>query len=229
MLKKDLFLSKYLNKRCYISNNILDFNKILKKKEFYKNLFLTFKLKKKLSPSYIKRKKLVFISTLYIFRYNLSHNKKIKIDKNLIFKKANLNDWARIKKIIPNSGTSRIFHDQKIKKSLRVNYLKTWIENFFYGLRGDSLIICEDVKKRILGLALLKKDKSLTIVDQLLVSKKAQGKGIGSQLLKIINSKYSKKPSISGVHSINKGGIDFYYSKLKCKIIKKYFYYHFHI
>ena len=48
MLKKDLFLSKYLKKNCYISNNILDFNKLLKKKELYKNLFLTFKLKKKL-------------------------------------------------------------------------------------------------------------------------------------------------------------------------------------
>ena len=72
-------------------------------------------------------------------------------------------------------------------------------------MRGDSLIICEDAKKRILGLALLKKDKSLTIVDQLLVSKKAQGKGIGSQLLKIINSKYK----IFWVHTINKGGIDF--------------------
>ena len=229
MLKKDLFLSKYLKKNCYISYNILDFNKVLKKKELYKNLFLTFKLKKKLSPSFVKRKKLEFISSLYLFRYNLSHNKKVKIDKNLIFKKANLRDWERVRKIIPNSGTSRIFHDQKIKKKLRINYLKTWIKNFFYGLRGDSLIICEDAKKRILGLALLKKDKSLTIVDQLLVSKKAQGKGIGSQLLKIINSKYSKKPSISGVHTINKGGIDFYYSKLKCKIIKKYFYYHFHI
>ena len=228
MLKKDLFLSKYLKKNCYISYDILDFNKVSKKKKLYKNLFLTFKLKKKLSPSFVKRKKLEFISSLYLFRYNLSHNKKTKIDKNLIFKKANLHDWERIRKIIPNSGTSRIFHDLKIKKKLRINYLKTWIKNFFKGLRGDSLIICEDAKKRILGLALLKKNKSLTIVDQLLVSKKAQGKGIGSQLLKIINSKYSKKPSISGVHSINKGGIDFYYSKLKCKIIKKYFYYHFH-
>ena len=229
MLRKDFFLSKYLNKNCYISNNILDFRKILKNKELHKNLFLTFKLKKKLSPFYTKRKKLVFISSLYLFRYNLSHNKRVKTDKNLIFKKANLRDWARIRKIIPKTGTSRIFHDKKIKKSLRVNYLKTWIKNFFNGLRGDSLIICEDLKKSILGLALLKKDKSLTIVDQLLVSKKAQGKGIGSQLLKVINSRYSRKPSISGVHSINKGGIDFYYSKLKCKIIKKYFYYHFHI
>ena len=84
-------------------------------------------------------------------------------------------------------------------------------------------------KEKNFRISSIKKDKSLTIVDQLLVSKKAQGKGIGSQLLKIINSKYSKKPSISGVHTINKGGIDFYYSKLKCKIIKKYFYYHFHI
>ena len=219
-----MFLSKYL-KNCYISNNILDFNKVLKK-ELYKNLFLTFKLKKIIT---LCKKKKTRIYKFTLFRYNLSHNKKVKIDKNLIFKKANLRDWERVRKIIPNSGTSRIFHDQKIKKKLRINYLKTWIKNFFYGLRGDSLIICEDAKKRILGLALLKKDKSLTIVDQLLVSKKAQGKGIGSQLLKIINSKYSKKPSISGVHTINKGGIDFYYSKLKCKIIKKYFYYHFHI
>ena len=78
MLKKDLFLSKYLKKNCYISNNILDFNKVLEKKELYKNFFLTFKLNKKLSPSYVKRKKLEFISSLYLFRYNLSHSKKNK-------------------------------------------------------------------------------------------------------------------------------------------------------
>lgn len=168
------------------------------------------------------------MSELYLFKYNSAQNKKIDIDENINFIRAKKNDWSPIKKIIPRKGTSRIFQDTKFKKKLREGYLFYWIKNFFLGKRGDDLIICRNKKRQILGFALLRKIKKQVIVDQLLISKLAQGQGIGTQLLKIINTKFTKKPSISGVHSFNEAGIKFYSSKLKCKIIKKFYYYHLH-
>lgn len=225
---KDFFLSSYLNRECFIVSNIFTLNKILNKINKKKDYFITIKSNKKLSKKMILENKLKFISELYFFKYNPSQNKKINIDKNIIFIKAKKNDWSIIKKIIPKIGTSRIFQDTKFKKKLREMYLLSWIRNFFLGKRGDDLIICKNRNNQILGFALLRKIKNQVIVDQLLVSKLAQGQGIGSQLLKVINTKFIKMPSISGVHSFNEGGVKFYSSKLKCKVIKKIYYYHLH-
>ena len=225
---KDLFLSSYLNKQCFIVTSIFDLKRNPKKINKNKDFFITIKLNKKLSKKKILENNLKFVSELCLFRYNLLQNKKINIDKNIYFVRAKKNDWSAIKKIIPRTGTSRIFQDKKFKKRLREMYLFNWIKNFFQGKRGDDLIICKNKKNQILGFALLRKVNKQVIVDQLLVNKLAQGQGIGTQLLKVINTKFTNKPSISGVHTFNDGGIRFYSSKLKCKIIKKIYYYHLH-
>lgn len=228
MTNKDIFLSSYLNKECFIVTNLKSFNRILKSTKNKKNIFITLKSNKKLSNFAILKNNLKFISKLFLFKYNLTHNKKIKINDSLSFTKAKNIDWLKIKKIIPKKGTSRVFQDLTFKKKLREKYLFNWIKNFFLGKRGDNLILCKNQKKQILGFALLRKLKNKVIVDQLLISKFAQGQGIGTQLLKIVNTKFSKKPTISGVHSFNTGGISFYSTKLKCKIINESYYYHFH-
>ena len=228
MIKNDLFLSKLTKNNCKIVFDIKNLKNFIEDYKSPKKYFITLKNKKKLSKLEVKKYNLKFISKLSVFKFNLLAVKDFKIDPNLKFVEVKKKDWKNLRKIIPDTGTSRIFLDNKIKKKVRASYLKEWIHNFFKGKRGDSLLVVKNKKKSILGFALLRKDKNNIIIEQLLISKIAIGQGIGTQLLKFINIKNPKKPSLSGVHSPNIRAMKFYSSHLKCKVIREFYYYHRH-
>jgi|ETNmetMinimDraft_33_1059910.scaffolds.fasta_scaffold11903_2 GNAT superfamily N-acetyltransferase len=227
MLYLDNFLSNHLKKKCFNTDNLISIEKFLEKK-IKRDFLITYKTKKRISLEIAKKYNLNFISTLFVLRNRSLKNKKIKSDKNLIFKKAVKNDWNKVKKILSKSGTSRIFYDKKIKKSLRETYLKKWIHNFFLGKRGNNLIICEDKKRNVLGFILLINKKNYVVYDQVFVSRLSRGKGIGSKLMTTVNKKFCRGlPIVVGTHSLNTKAISMY-KKCGYKLIKKYHYYHLH-
>lgn len=104
-------------------------------------------------------------------------------------REANKNNIKELKDLTSGlySGT-RVFNDPFISEDTANEFYVKWIENSVMGKAADSVLVWEE-EGEILGYITLKRNGSIPLVG---VSKKAQGKGIGKNLIKASLNKFKK-------------------------------------
>lgn len=219
--KKDIFLSKQLNKECYIINHIINNSKIPKRFEFAyiktNNNFNNYEFLRK--------------NNFYLVEINIKLNLNLK---NYKFKNkdcllADNKDEKMIKAIASKSFINDRFHnDKKISNKVASKIKREWAANFFRGLRGNQCFVIKE-KKNLLGFLISNVNNKKGIIDLIAVDKKYRNKGVGKKLITSMINYYRNKINVievgtqlNNIESLN------FYQKLGFKIISHKLTYHYH-
>ena len=122
--------------------------------------------------------------------YKLIIKKNYKINNN--FREANIEDREELKNMAKNSFiNSRFFNDQNIAISIAEKVKVNWIDNYFNGKRGNSLIVAEENSIITRFILLIFKDDRI-IIDLIAIKKNYRGMNIASNLIQFTISKFNK-------------------------------------
>ena len=134
-------------------------------------------------------------------------------------------DRERVVEISGQAFSSSRFHlDPQITND-KANKIKCqWAENYFYGKRGDYMIVAEDNQNRVQGFCqILSTRDNGAVIDLIGISPKATGQGLGTQMISFLWKKGvdRKKPNriLVGTQAANIGAVNFY-EKMGFRLIK---------
>jgi len=209
MLVKDIWLSKASNINCF---NVKTFSKN-NTKIIKKNMLITCKIKgdKKVNlVNYKTDSKLQLIGQNVIFSKNINI-RNIRPNINLDFEVSKKKDKQKIINIcLKNMKSSRFDLDLRIPR-IKVKKIRvSWISSYFLKL-DNKFIYSVIFKNKLVGLlCLLKKKKNITI-DLIAISKKYNGKGLGSAIIDNLQLQFPKLNNIIvGTYKKNKKAMLFY-------------------
>ncbi len=211
------------------SEEYKQFNKII----HFKNVFLYTKIR----TSDIDVIKFLVDFGFYLIDTNVIFKKKIKINhlkdiknNDLSIRFAGLKDKEETTKLSRESFIYSRFHqDEKIPNKIANSIKFKWVENFFYGKRGDDLIIAT-LDDKVIGFILLiieKINKNITI-DLIAVHKEFRGKNIAKDMISFLENNFNDyNHIIVGTQIVNIPSINLYES-CGFQIDESYYVFHYH-
>ena len=224
MLVKDLWLSKASNINCF------NVKTLSKAKTIKKNTLITCKIKYDKKDDLINKKnnsKFKLIGQNVIFSKNINI-KNISPNINLDFEVSKKKDEQKIINIcLKNMKSSRFDLDLRIPRikveKIRVN----WVSSYFLKLE-NKFIYSVLYKNKLVGLLCVLRKKKNIIIDLIAISKKYNGKGIGSAIIDNLQLQFPKlKNIIVGTYKKNKNAVLFY-RRYGFKEIKTYNVFHYY-
>ena len=226
MLVKDLWLSKASNINCFNVKTLYEDNTEIIKK----NTLITCKIRDDKKKNLIIRKNNL---KFYLIGQNIIFSKKINIkniipNMNLNFEVSKKKDKKKIIDIcLRNMKSSRFDLDLRIPRikveKIRVN----WVSSYFLKLE-NKFIYSVLYKNKLVGLLCVLRKKKNIIIDLIAISKKYNGKGIGSAIIDNLQLQFPKlKNIIVGTYKKNKNAVLFY-RRYGFKEIKTYNVFHYY-
>ena len=226
MLVKDLWLSKASNINCFNVKTLYEDNTEIIKK----NTLITCKIRDDKKKNLIIRKNNL---KFYLIGQNIIFSKKINIkniipNMNLNFEVSKKKDKKKIIDIcLRNMKSSRFDLDLRIPRikveKIRVN----WVSSYFLKLE-NKFIYSVLYKNKLVGLLCVLRKKKNIIIDLIAISKKYNGKGIGSAIIDNLQLQFPKlKNIIVGTYNKNKNAVLFY-RRYGFKEIKTYNVFHYY-
>ena len=238
IFKNDFFLTKIISKKCFIINKQNSFfksvngkNKIKKFLELNKSkkFFIHLKISEydKLIDRFLQQNNFKLIERNEIYEKKNKFVVNIKKIKLLKIRLARSSDKNKISNIAQKNFKYSRFHKDKLISNYYANKIKkNWIENYFYGKRGDELIIAE-LDKKIVGFLLLINTKKCIFIDLICVDKKYSGRGIGKSMIEYLETNYDFISIKVGTQSNNLPSKKLYENS-GFKINKTNYTYHYH-
>ena len=220
MLIKDQWLSKATGINCY---NVKNINFLLKKNKLKPKTLITYKK--------ITKKKKLFNSNFIKIGENIIFKKKIK--KKINFKLENLsldhstnNEKKKLIEIcVKNMKSSRFDLDQRISNKIIYKIRYNWVSSYFLNVK-NKIIYSVKIKKNLIGLLCIKKNKNNIVIDLIGIKKKFIGKGIGEKMINFLEFKFANyKNILVGTYKENKIANNFY-KKNGFKKLRSYEVYH---
>ena len=240
-LKKDLWLSKILEKPCFNlickeKYNPNDFLITLPKN----NYFISSKVNSYDLNNFITLQKKGF--KIVDFSYSLKRNYVLDDfpkNENFVIKEACKDNKKEVAEIAFKAFKHSRFHkDPLISIDKAALIKKEWAKNFFSGERGDYMLVASIKNKlskdlSIKGFLLLKKTKYLNkkkaiSIDLIAVDPKFSGLGLGNELIKNMFNKFKKEYIFQvSTQSTNISALSLYY-KYRFRLDNSFFNLHLH-
>lgn len=201
MLCKDEWLSQYFDGGAYSyrPHNDNEFEKI------HKGLiYAKLSSEDTVERNYLIRNGFRMIETSIFFEQQSSITHYSKIDINIGFVQSE--DAQAVIQLAKESFVFSRFHqDEHISRTLANQIKADWVGNFFYGKRGDAMIIAR-IDEKIAGFLLL---INRNTIDLIAVSPCFQRKGIASAMIGFANTEIGLLKA--GTQLINAGSIAIYH------------------
>jgi len=132
-----------------------------------------------------------------------------------------------LEKIARNNFLYSRFHlDQQIDNVIANRIKQNWVKNYFFGNRGDEMVVAMMHNVPVGFLQLITKEKEL-IIDLIAVDKKAQGRGVASSMIKFANSNITRSSIKVGTQIQNLPSIKLY-KKLGFVLTQSDYVFHYH-
>ncbi len=202
-LENDEWLEKILGKKCY---NLIYDQKEGKEFLSFPKGFITCKLNSEYFKEsyYLQSKKFVFIDNQLTFTWKFQE----KTTGNCCYL-ASKKDEKNVLKLCKFLENSRFHIDRNISFKESKMIKEQWVKNFFYGHRGDGLIVYKE-KNIINGFLLYLKKKNHLVIDLIVVNPQKRRKNIGESMVYFLSSMYKGLNIEAGTQSSNSTAINFY-------------------
>lgn len=125
-----------------------------------------------------------------------------------------------------NFQYSRFHLDPLIDDDIANKIKQNWVKSYFFGKRGDKMLLALLNKRPVGFLQLIVKEKEL-IIDLICVDKKAQGRGVASSLIKFAGADMKPATIKVGTQISNLASINLY-QKLGFILAKSDYIFHYH-
>lgn len=175
---------------------------------------------------YLEKLGFYLIDTNVIYQKKFNPYHKTSNNENLRF--ASIGDMNNVVQLARENFVFSRFHLDPQISNAEANKLKgEWAKNYFLGQRGDNMIV-KEIDGQIAGfLQIIIKDDRV-IIDQIAVDQKHQRKGIASDMIAYVESKYSNYSWINaGTQIANIPSIRLY-EKVGFQLIESYYIFHYH-
>ena len=136
-------------------------------------------------------------------------------------------DLPDIENIAASSFLFSRFHlDPKVQDSVANQIKRQWAINFFAGKRGDCMIVAKNQNKTV-GFTLILDQKEKRTIDLIAVSKRYQGKGMASAMIRSAAEGALGKQIVVGTQVANFPSLRSY-ENLGFRIYESYYVLHYH-
>lgn len=143
--------------------------------------------------------------------------KNFKLNDKFIIRETKQSDRSQVIKIASNSfENARFYNDPNIKKETASDIKRDWVDNFYKGIRGNYMFVCEDKNGMIAGFLLLKEN----VIDLIATSSSYFGNGVASGLINFANKKIGKLQA--GTQSTNFSSMKLYVKNMFSVVESKF-------
>jgi ribosomal protein S18 acetylase RimI-like enzyme len=140
---------------------------------------------------------------------------------------AELSDLPDIENIAASSFLFSRFHlDPKVENSVANQIKRQWAINFFAGKRGDCMIVAR-IQNRTVGFTLILDQEDKRTIDLIAVSKRYQGKGMASAMIRSAAEGALGRQIVVGTQVANFPSLRSY-ENLGFRIYESYYVLHYH-
>jgi len=125
-----------------------------------------------------------------------------------------------------NFNYSRFHLDSRINNDIANQIKQNWVKSYFFGKRGDEMLVALLHNKPVGFLQLIIKEKTI-LIDLICVDKIAQGRGVASSMIQFASTNIKRSSIIVGTQIGNLPSINLY-QKLGFVLTRSDYVFHYH-